>query len=64
MLSSVVEPELEQNKCFLFVIHKIKGMVEDEILMLECLKTTFRRNISSNLKEINKSMYLFLLTAL
>jgi len=37
------------------LIHKIKGMVEDEILTLECLKTTFRRNLSSNLKEINKN---------
>jgi len=57
MLSSVGEPDWNRNVFSLLnpLIHKIKGMVEDEILMLECLKTTFRRNLSSNLKEINKS---------
>jgi hypothetical protein len=42
------------------LIHKFEGMVEDEILMIDCLKTTLRRNVSSNLEEINKSTYFFI----
>jgi hypothetical protein len=48
MLSSVGEPELEQNKCFLVLyplIYKIKGMVEDEILMLKCLQIYIQKKL-------------------